>query len=112
MADRKLALDMWAAGADVWDIMEATGYSCPQSVYASMRQMRLRGIKRAVTRNGNRGGGSKPWRRPRVVALKQAGLRNCMIAERLGCSREVINKLVWDARRLGELPPLENRHAA
>lgn len=48
------ALDMWAAGADTRDIVEASGYANPESVKAVIGLARQRGDARAVLREPGR----------------------------------------------------------
>lgn len=112
MADRELALTMWAARKpdggwlhpDIDEIAWACGYANGDSLKVVMSRLRKAGdIPKRY--------GGRAWRRRQVVKLIRAGLSSGVIAERLGIDVDSISVFAMKARRAGELPALDSNRA-
>lgn len=94
---------LYRAGWTVDGIAERLGVA-EKSVRTYANQVRRAGV--AIPRAPQRGGWQRRVSWGEVCRLAREGLRQAAIAERLGCSKQTVSKILCDMRAAGEpLPP-------
>lgn len=101
--DPQLALDMWAAGADVNEIADTCGYLETKNVRKAIARYREKGDPRAVIRGEGWRKGRYSQSYWRTVELWKMGVGDLEIAERLGLTVSTIQTHVTRAIERGHL---------
>lgn len=93
---RRLTLEMYASGAPLYDILEATGYTSLNSIYMLLRAHGIKPDRRPRERAPvfikTRSRAQQHERHQRIAALYAEGLSTTQLAERFGCSGTVVRR--------------------